>query len=253
MTSWVVGKDYLARLFVKPPKQEPVVLNEAPLLLALGIEAGGAGATQDGLKQLLSSVLGDQGPDGSWQRPEARPIASSPDVLTTLALLALSAPNAPDMGKEGKATQERGLQWLRAAKSDDELQPAALRLILWRRLGRPASEWEPLAKQLRAAQNADGGWSQIKKAKSDAYATGQALYALAEAGMKPDDEAVRRAQAFLGKTQRQDGGWAMASRAILPSGKPATNMEPITHAGSAWAVLGLVRASAAPQPKPAKQ
>src|SRR5439155_10601474 len=118
---------------------------------------------------------------------------------------ALSAPNAPDMGKEGKAARERGLRWLRAAKGDDELQSAALRLILWRRLGLPSTEWEPLVKKLRAAQNADGGWSQIKKAKSDAYATGQALYALAEASVKSDDESVRKAQAFLAKTQRQDG------------------------------------------------
>src|SRR5438477_4254445 len=88
VTSWVVGKDYLAKLFVKPPKQEQVVLNEAPLLLALGIEAGDARATQAGLKQLLGSVLSDQGPDGSWKRPEARPIVSSPDTLTALALVA---------------------------------------------------------------------------------------------------------------------------------------------------------------------
>jgi squalene cyclase len=112
---------------------------------------------------------------------------------------------------------------------------------LWRRLGLPDTEWKPLAQQLRSAQNSDGGWSQITKAKSDAYATGQALYALAEAGAKPDDDAVRRAQAFLAKTQRQDGGWAMTSRGILPSGKVATKLEPITHAGSAWAVLGLIR------------
>ena len=164
-------------------------------------------------------------------------------MLTTLALLALSAPNTPDMGKEGKAARERGLKWLRGARPDDELQSAALRLILWRRLGRPSTEWEPLVKKLRGAQNADGGWGQIKKAKSDAYATGQALYALAEAGVKPGDEAVRRAQSFLAKTQREDGAWTMASRAILRSGKLPTNLEPITHAGSAWAVMGLVRSS----------
>ena len=63
----------------------------------------------------------------------------------------------------------------------------------------------------------------------------------AEAGVKPDDEAVRKAQSFRAKPQRADGAWAMASRAILSSGKPATNLEPITHAGSAWAVMGLVR------------
>jgi hypothetical protein len=244
LTSWVLAKDHLAKLVAKPPKQEKVELNEAALLLALGVEAGGATATQDGLKKLLTSVLGDQDKGGSWKLSyEFRPIGASPAVLTTLALLALSAPNAPDLGNGGKTARERGLKWLRNARLDEELQAAALRLILWRRLGRPAGEWEPLVKRLRGGQNPDGGFSQIPKAKSDAYATGQALYALAEAGAKPGDEAVRKAQAFLAKTQREDGAWAMASRAIMRDGKPPRNLEPITHAGSAWAVMGLVRSS----------
>ena len=113
------------------------------------------------------------------------------------------------------------------------------------RLGRPASEWKPLEEQLRSAQNEDGGWSQIKSAQSDAYATGQALYALAEAGATQADAAVRRAQAFLEKSQRPDGAWAMTSRAIMGNGKVATKFEPITHAGSAWAVMGLVRSAPA--------
>src|SRR5207302_8776158 len=108
----------------------------------------------------------------------------------------------------------------------------------------PATEWEPLVEKLRGAQNADGGWSQTAKAQSDAYATGQALYALAEVGVKPGDEAVRKAQSFLAKTQREDGAWAMVSRAIMREGKPPKNLDPITHAGSAWAVMGLVRSSA---------
>jgi hypothetical protein len=193
---------------------------------------------------MLTSVLSDQDKDGSWKLSyEFRPIGSSPQTLTTLALLALSAPNAPDMGKEGKAARERGLKWLRNAKPDEEVQAAALRLILWRRLEVPATEWEPLVEKLRGAQNADGGWSQIAKAKSDAYATGQALYALVEVGMKPGDEAVRKAQSFLARTQREDGAWAMVSRAIMRDGRPPKNLEPITHAGTAWAVMGLVRSS----------
>jgi hypothetical protein len=244
LTAWAIAKDIPAKVVAKRPKQEQIDVNEAPLLLALGIEAGDAKGTQDGLKKLLASVASDQSHDGSWKLSyEFRPIGSSPETLTTLALLALSAPNAPDMGLEGKAAREKGLGWLRAASADQELQAAALRLILWRRLGLPASEWEPLVKNLRAAQNADGGWGQTKEAKSDAYATGQALYALAEAGVKPGDEAVRRAQSFLAKTQRQDGAWAMVSRAIMRDGKPPKNLDPITHAGSAWAVMGLVRSS----------
>jgi squalene-hopene/tetraprenyl-beta-curcumene cyclase len=241
LTAWAVAKDLPARTAAK---QERIDLNEAPLLLALGVEAGDAKGTQDGLKKLLASVLSDQGKDGSWKLSyEFRPIGSSPEALTTLALLALAAPNAPDMDPEGKAAREKGLKWLRAADSDDEPQAAALRLILWRRLGLPAAEWGPLVTKLRGAQNADGGWGQTGGAKSDAYATGQALYALAGAGAQPGDEAVRKGQSLLAKSQREDGGWAMVSRAIMRDGKPPKNLDPITHAGSAWAVLGLVRSA----------
>ena len=76
---------------------------------------------------------------------------------------------------------------------------------------------------------------------SDAWATGQALYALACAGIKPDDPAIRRARAFLIKTQRTDGSWPMTSRPIKPGGEGSSSLVPITGAGSAWAVLGLVR------------
>jgi hypothetical protein len=281
MTSWVLGKEYLGKLLARPPKQEQSVLNEAPLLLALGIEAGDTNVARDGLKQMLASVLRDQDRDGSWklgietglplagastamlhgaplgQGPllsasalvpgrarSFRPIGPSPETLTTLALLALSASQAPEMGKQGEMAREKALNWLRTIKSDDdELQSAALRVVLWRRLGLPATEWEPLVKRICSSRNADGGWGQTRGAKSDAYATGQALYALAEAGMKPGDAMVRRAQTYLAKAQRPDGSWTMASRAILPSGTSSKNLEPITHAGSAWAVMGLARSS----------
>lgn len=242
LTSWVIGEDFLAKLIKERAPQDEIVFNEAPLLLALGIEAGNTNDRQEGLKKLLTSVVNDQGKDGSWKRvKEARPVLSSPDTLTMLALWALAAPNAPDLGQAGKTARERGLEWLLTARPDDELQPTVLRLILWRRLGRPDTDWKPLAQQLRASQNEDGGWSQLKPAKSDAYATGQALYALAEAGASKDDADIRRAQTFLEKSQREDGAWAMTSRAIMGNGQVATKFEPITHVASAWAVMGLVR------------
>jgi squalene-hopene/tetraprenyl-beta-curcumene cyclase len=245
LSAWALAKDIPAKPAPTAAKPEPIEVNEAPLLLALGVEAGDAAGTQDGLKKLLTPVLRDQNPDGSWRLSlEFRPIGSSPEVLTTLALLALSAPNAPDLGPDAKAARDKGLKWLRAAHADDEPQAAALRLVLWRRLGRPAAEWEPWVKKIRDGQNADGGWGQTAGAKSDAYATGQMLYALAEAGATPGDPAVRSGQTFLAKTQREHGGWVMVSRAVMRDGKPPKNLAPITHAGSAWAVLGLVRSAA---------
>lgn len=114
-------------------------------------------------------------------------------------------------------------------------------LVLWRSLGRPAGNWEPLARRIRERQNADGGWSQAEGMGSDAWATGQALYALAHAGPKPDEPAIARAKAFLIRTQREDCSWPMTSRPVRPGGGGAKSLVPITGAGSAWAVLGLVR------------
>jgi hypothetical protein len=45
---------------------------------------------------------------------------------------------------------------------------------------------------------------------------------------------------FLVANQKDDGSWPMKSRAH-PEAKPATNPVPITHFGSAWATLGLMR------------
>ena len=116
-----------------------------------------------------------------------------------------------------------------------------MRLVLWKKLGRPAAEREPLVRRIHDRQNADGGWSQSKDMASDAWATGQALYALAHAGIKPDDPAIARAHAFLIKTQRDDGSWLMTSRPTTAGGNGSSSLIPITGAGSAWAVLGLVR------------
>ena len=117
-----------------------------------------------------------------------------------------------------------------------------MRLVVWRRLGRPAEEWEPLVRRIKERQNADGGWSQTPEMESDAWATGQALYALAHADVKADDPAIERGRAFLVRTQREDGSWPMTSRPVnKPGGTGAKNLIPIIGAGSAWGVLGLVR------------
>ena len=140
-----------------------------------------------------------------------------------------------------RVAREKAVRWLAETKTDDDPQSVAMRLVLWRRLGRPAGEWEPLARRIRERQNADGGWSQAEGMGSDAWATGQALYALARAGPGPDEPAVARAKAFLVRTQREDGSWPMTSRPVRPGGEGSKSLVPITGAGSAWAVLGLVR------------
>jgi hypothetical protein len=244
LTKWLAesgdGKTGVAR-----PASAPKALNEGAVLhaLAVGADATPDAASREGLKRFVKTMEADQTADGSWSSwPETRqPIFGHSDerttVLATLALL----PAAASGDKEAKAGLDKGVHWLAATKSDGDAQVVAMRLVLWRRLGRPAGEWEPLVRKIKERQNADGGWSQTPDMPSDAWATGQALYALAEAGAKPDEPVLARGRAFLSKTQRPDGSWPMTSRPIKPGDAGATNLSPITCAGSAWAVLGLVR------------
>jgi hypothetical protein len=244
MTKWVAesgdGKTGVPR-----PAGIPKALNAKAVwfALALGADAKPDDASQKGLKLLLKTVAADQTENGSWASwPETRPpiFGNSDESMTAFATLAL-LPAASAGDDAAKAARDRGVKWLADTKTDDDPQSVAVRLVLWKRLGRPAEEWQPLVKRIKERQNADGGWSQAKDMASDAWATGQALYALAHAGLKPDDAVTTRAHSFLVKTQRDDGSWPMASRPVRPGGQGSTSLVPITGAGSSWAVLGLVR------------
>jgi squalene cyclase len=101
---------------------------------------------------------------------------------------------------------------------------------------------------LLALQRADGGWRQtstVPEMASDAYATGQTLYALSLAGDSADASEIKPSQIkrgieFLVATQKADGSWPMVSRA-KSGGKAAKLLTPITCAATSWATLGLVR------------
>jgi hypothetical protein len=244
LTQWVAtsgdGKFGLARPASAPKAASPRAIYFA---LALGAHPKPDPASIQGLKLLLKTVLSEQTENGSWSAwPGTRPplFGNSDESLTALAALAL-LPTAAAGDAQAKAARDRAVQWLAETKTDDDPQSIALRLILWKRLGRPSGEWQPLVQRIRDRQNADGGWSQASDMASDAWATGQALYALAIAGIAANETVIARGRAILIKTQRADGSWPMTSRPTAPGGKGSTSLIPITGAGSAWAVLGLVR------------
>ncbi len=246
-----------------PPANAPKRANTkaVQLALALGAVPKPDAVSRKGLNLLLQTVASDQTENGSWSTsPEFRPpiYGNSDECMTALATLAV-LPAAATGDDAAKVVRDQGVKWLAATKTDGDPQSIALRLVLWQRLGRPPEEWQPLARRIKERQNADGGWSQTKDMASDAWATGQALYALAHAGIKPGERVITRAHAFLVKTQRADGSWPMTSRPRGRTPRPegpdgsevvhpqpadaagSKSLIPITGAGSAWAVLGLVR------------
>jgi hypothetical protein len=244
MTKWVAesgdGKTGVPR-----PAGVPKALNAKAVwfALALGADPKPDSVAQKALKLLWTTVKSDQTEKGSWASwPETRPplFGNSDDSMTALAALAV-LPAAANGDDELRVVRDKAVKWLAETKTDDDPQSIAMRLVLWTRLGRPAEEWGPLVRRIKEWQNANGGWSQARGMASDAWATGQALYALAHAGIKPNEPVIARACAFLIETQRNDGSWPMTSRPTAPGGKGSTSLIPITGAGSAWAVLGLVR------------
>ncbi len=80
------------------------------------------------------------------------------------------------------------------------------------------------------------GWGWLWADKSDAFGTGLALYALAEAGVPCSHSAIERAWKFLIETQTDGGAW------VVNGTKTATKDSPHPFSGfwgSTWALMGL--------------
>ena len=187
--------------------------------------------------------------DGAWrlQPPVGQSSPPTSESRETIALLAMLAwePSAPPNPQEAAAARyshEKAGEWLRDTKSTETAQALALRLLLDVRLDNPAEQVQSGIDRLLGLQNSDGGWSQIKEMPSDAYATGQSLWALSFSGIKRDRPEISRAISFLVANQREDGSWPMTCRHTPGEGATRErDLVPITYFGSAWATIGLVR------------
>ena len=108
----------------------------------------------------------------------------------------------------------------------------------------------PHVRALVAAQRADGGWAQLPRLGSDAYATGQALVALQRAGgLDASHPSVRRGLAYLLSQQREDGSWLVETRLheqdlvsppYFETGFPHGPHQIISAMGTTWAAMALL-------------
>jgi squalene-hopene/tetraprenyl-beta-curcumene cyclase len=204
--------------------------------------------TADELKRIAGHLLRHQEEDGSWAWSSAPaknrppPHFESDEVATLLAFVALGphVPADPNEKSDVRTSRERAAAWLEKATPTETTQALALRLFRDVRAGKSPRELQAGIDRLLARQNKDGGWGQDRGLPSDAYATGQALYFLGIASIKPDRVEIQRGVDFLVTTQKEDGAWPMTPRGH-PGEKPGNNPVPITYFGSAWATLGLAR------------
>jgi hypothetical protein len=187
-----------------------------------------------------------QAPEGNWQSFPARrpPMSSGVFQTTALSIYSLKMYSTPAEKDETQQVIARAAAWLESA------HPATTQDRAFHLLGLKWADANPTAiakaaKALAGTQREDGGWSQMDTMASDAYATGEALYALHIGGGVPASNGVyANGVKYLLGTQAPDGSWHVKSRSIwlqpyFESGFPYGTDQWISVAGTAWATMAL--------------
>ena len=163
-----------------------------------------------------------------------------------MAIRTLSYFATPARRAEYQKRVARAADWL-AAQTPLTTEDRVMQLLGLHWAGAHTGTQNTRVRELLRLQRADGGWAQTPHLASDAYATGQVLYTLSELGRTGIDADLRRASAFLVRTQRDDGTWYVKSRAMkiqpyFESGFPYGHDQWISQAATAWATIGLAGA-----------
>jgi hypothetical protein len=198
---------------------------------------------------IVRYIMASQTAEGSWHTQENRRPPMTSGTFQTAALAIYAIKNyAPEVEKwNGDKAIARAVAWLEKAAPVTN-QDHAFRLLGLAWGGGSAAVIRSEAKSLAALQRADGGWNQLPAMSSDAYATGEALFALGSAGRAVSDPVFRKGVEYLLSTQAGDGSWHVKSRSIwlqpyLESGFPYGQDQFISTAGTGWATLALTLAA----------
>ncbi len=203
-------------------------------------------------------LAGAQRNDGGWATMDARP----PQSYGRFTVTAIAARGAgyylPDQERK-KSMLDKARQWLlKAEPRSTEERTFQLLGLLW--TGAEKETRQQNGKQLLALQNVDGGWSELPGMSSDAYTTGEVLYALHQsAGLATNEPSYQRGLGFLLKSQQPDGSWRVESRlhpsipvspkyfnAGFPHGR---RHQFISIMGTGLATLALLQATSPPPGK----
>ena len=199
-----------------------------------------------GTEAMALVLARQQMPDGHWgfSLPRA-PMQSSFFTFTALAVRVLRAYGPATSEAEVTERIGRAKTWLLTAQAQNS-EDRASRLLGLKWAGAGEEEIGKAMDAIRADQKPDGGWSQLPNLQSDAYATGQALYALHLAGGLPvADPVYARGVQFLLRTQDEDGSWFVNKRAMpannyFDSGFPHGESQYSSFNGTCWATMALL-------------
>jgi ankyrin repeat protein len=193
-------------------------------------------------------LKGLQMPSGQWKTTAARPPLEYSEISTTATSIRSLAAFAPKTHHDEYVSAiRRAAAWLIEAKSyGTEERAFQLLGLKWAGVDLQRDSVNSKATALIAEQQSDGGWAPLPGMQSDAYATGQALVALHEAGaLSTDSPAYKRGVQYLLQTQLDDGSWHVTTRSApvqpyFESGFPHGKDQFISIAASNWATMALI-------------
>jgi len=226
------------------------VLFDGWALLAANIAGVPSSAATMASAQFIASR---QMPDGSWPTMDNRPPQSHSIFTTTAVCIQAIKHYLPDQLKDEREASIRRAREFFLKTQPRTTEDSTYRLLGLRWTGADETARQKAARQLLAEQRSDGGWAQLPALASDAYATGEVLFALHEAaGLRVDNAAYQRGISFLLKTQQPDGSWRVKSRLHPPApvSPPFVNVEfpPFQHdqfismMATSWATTALLQA-----------
>ena len=221
--------------------QEPGDSSEAVGFALLQLASAGVPQSL-AIDSMVHHMAAMQRKEGDWQTFEGRPpIESGEFGQTARAIRALRSFPIPARKDEFEQRIQRAAAWVEKAEPlTTEDRTMQILGLVWAGHTAPAAR----VKELVGKQRIDGGWGQTDYHQSDAFATGEALWALHESGMTSSDPVYRRGVDFLLRTQQEDGTWHVVSRSFgfqpyFQSGFPYEQDQWISQAGTAMAVIGL--------------
>ncbi len=183
-----------------------------------------------------------------WPTTSRRPPSEASSFTTTyLALRGLKTFGTPEQQKRIAERMTKARKWLVATPAKDT-EDRVFRLSALKLAGADEKEVRAAMRELVQTQRKDGGWAQLDRGDSDAYATGSALVTLHQAGGMPvSDPVYRRGLKFLIGSQREDGSWLVRSRSkpfqtYFETGFPHGKDQFISSAASGWATTALALA-----------
>ncbi len=214
------------------------------ILTGLAAENYAADAATDALARF---VVSQQWPDGRWRPFAHRPPVEASDIkVTATSIRSLQVYGPKAQRAKYEIAVRRAADWLMRAQPETT-QDRVFRLLglVWAGVGADDGLIKKGVSDLIARQRADGGWSQLPSLASDAYATGEALVALKQAGaLSVTDLVFKRGIEYLLQTQLEDGSWYVRSRVIplqpyFEGGFPHGHDQWVSAAATNWAATAL--------------